>query len=468
MRTQPSSQIRPQAAEPPRVLLMAQDAYGFTTRINDFKRGGADPSQTKFFIGGNDVTQNSRVTNVGNGSVEVSVKLKEPLKAQANLEIRLETNKRGGGTVESTVVADVVANVFTTSNVFVFRMPDQFFSNGAEDFVFVNFDGKKSYFLKNSASLVGKNVDFDIEFVDEAGKFLNISSEKNFSISSNSSDFKYNTGTLKDGKLQLSLTYLTDTPASSSTSIEKIVTSEATNNRSLSILASSNSECFMVKFQQKNSTSFDYTQIVNDQLGMDGMGYLLVLWFFQGKGADLVLKDNPDVVKYLKLDNSFAFSIFETWKKFAKSIADGNRPLSGNFNLIDNEAEFLCGQGLSDPNKCTLTGWNLIHYVKNGTLIQGTYTATQNNDGTYSIKIRVTYTIRDFADLNCQIIPWNVEDCFRLLLVTGFANAPGATANPQSYKLIISWTEEISFTYNPRSQTVRADAGTRWPFLPVR
>jgi hypothetical protein len=111
MRTQSSSQIRPQAAEPPRVLLMARDAYGFTTRINDFKRGGADPSQTKFFIGGNDVTQSSRVKSLSNDSVEVSFKLKEPLKAQANLEIRLETNKRGGGIIESRVGVDIISSI---------------------------------------------------------------------------------------------------------------------------------------------------------------------------------------------------------------------------------------------------------------------------------------------------------------------------------------------------------------------
>jgi hypothetical protein len=166
MRTQDSSQIRPQATESPRVLLMAQDAYGFTTRINDFKRGGADPSKTKFFIGGNDVTQNSRVKSLGNDSVEVSVKFKEPLKAQANLEVRLETNKRGEDKLESKVVADVVAKIEAPKINFI---EVQDFAQESQ-VPYSEFNGDELTIVFNSSN-VGQTAinDFGLKLTDEKG-----------------------------------------------------------------------------------------------------------------------------------------------------------------------------------------------------------------------------------------------------------------------------------------------------------
>jgi hypothetical protein len=251
MRIQPSSQIRPQAAEPSRVLLMARDAYGFTTRINDFKRGGADPSQTKFFIGGNDVTQSSRVTNVGNGSVEVSFKLKEPLKAQASLEVRLETNKRGGGTVESKVVADVVAKVNINSLLINFVAEDINTQFPDLDFpIFIDSAGVTVAYLKPdvTTSRVIEDILVSIYFTDETGNVINLSSNEVFRFEDSlfPSGIKSKSGKIVNSVLKIPISIDLDKNSGfNNFSINKLYRSASTES-STSITRSSTSSVCMI------------------------------------------------------------------------------------------------------------------------------------------------------------------------------------------------------------------------------
>jgi hypothetical protein len=201
--TQPSSQIRPQATEPPRVLLMARDAYGFTTRINDFKRGGADASQTKFFIGGSDVTQSSRVKSLGNASVEVSIKFKEPLKAQANLEIRLETNKRGGGTVENKVMADVVAG-FEYGDIALFEVDDADWIAGIPSPLIIEGDHLQVFYKKSQGNLPIRT-SLTVRPRDEKGDVVPINSDLNLKFKDG---FDAGSAPFVDGESQVPIVFM--------------------------------------------------------------------------------------------------------------------------------------------------------------------------------------------------------------------------------------------------------------------
>jgi hypothetical protein len=223
-----SSQIRLQNTTTPRVLLMAQDAYGFTTRINDFKRGGADPSKTKFFIGGNDVSQVSRVKNIGNDSVEVSVKFKEPLKAQANLEVKLETIKRGGDKVESKVVADVVIG-FDYGDIALFEVDDGDWIAGIPSPLII--EGQHlQVFYKKSQSNQPILTSLSVRSRDEKGDIVPMNTDLNLKFKDG---FYAGTKSFTDGESQVPVTFIPSQVAESQRF--EVVTTEAATTASANL-----------------------------------------------------------------------------------------------------------------------------------------------------------------------------------------------------------------------------------------
>ena len=201
---------RPQATDTSRVLLMTQNTYGFSTVIQNVKSGGAEPNKTKFFIGNTDVTSKTRFKALANDQLEVSLNLKEPLKAQANLEVRLETSKRGGGVVESRVAVDIVAKVVASDTTFWVEKDSNFDGTGSvlddEETLLENngdpietqgenlnlrfplyfngnyFENEIVVLESQVQSASGVVVDVPVSFEDEVGNILNINQASEIGI----------------------------------------------------------------------------------------------------------------------------------------------------------------------------------------------------------------------------------------------------------------------------------------------
>ncbi len=124
----PSTQgARPQATTG-NLLLVSSNLHGFTTSLGNFSGAKIDPSSLKLKMGSLDVTSVTEIkpsSSIYDG-FDFTVTLKEPLKAQVGLEVRLEGKTLDGKVVDSRVGVDVVAG-FTSPPLMIYTAPDSAF-----------------------------------------------------------------------------------------------------------------------------------------------------------------------------------------------------------------------------------------------------------------------------------------------------------------------------------------------------
>jgi hypothetical protein len=489
MRIQSSSQIRPQATESPRVLLIAKDAYGFTTRINDFKRGGGDPSKTKYFVGGNDVTQVSRVKNIGNDSVEVSVKLKEPLKAQANLEVKLETNKRGGGTVESTVVADVVAKIETVSSMSILQIED---TDADPSIQFPAIQQVADIFyviVKKSQFNQSIEISIPTYLKDEAGNLVPLNSSQilKFDDSTwNRSIASAVSGQISNGTAQIKISVIPSQLNLSNISFKKILGTTTESNlasNQVKPLSLTNSLCFLaaplIVAKQQKPPRFDLglpdKRYEAKFFGFSGFadfaGGILIDWFLYKNGRPLIIDastpEGEDWLVYIKKHRDVKDGVATVWQRFGQQIASGSRSCPGSVNVIDQNTQF--GSQPNNPDVGVLfNGYALIGNLNGGISIQGGYTCVRNPNGTTSITITATYLMRDKGDLNCDLVKavtrrdlLNVADCGYSVIATLVTLGTLNITSPQPFDLLIRIQSTLTLVIDANGNIV---SGNDWPF----
>ncbi len=83
----------------------SSNLHGFTTSLGNFSGAKIDPSSIKLKMGSLDVTSTTEIkpsSSIYDG-FDFTVTLKEPLKAQAGLEVRLEVKTLDGKVIDSRV-----------------------------------------------------------------------------------------------------------------------------------------------------------------------------------------------------------------------------------------------------------------------------------------------------------------------------------------------------------------------------
>jgi hypothetical protein len=125
----PFSSPSPQGARPQatttNLLLVSSNLHGFTTSLGNFSGAKINPSSIKLKMGSTDVTSITEIkpsSSIYDG-FDFTVTLKEPLKAQVGLEVRLEGKTLDGKVIDSRVGVDVVAG-FNYGDIALFEVDD--------------------------------------------------------------------------------------------------------------------------------------------------------------------------------------------------------------------------------------------------------------------------------------------------------------------------------------------------------
>ncbi len=120
----PTAQL--QATTTTNPLLISSNTNGFSASLGNFSGSKVNPSSIKISVGGKDVTDTMKMaaSSTFYDGFDFNVTLKEPLKAQAGLEVKLEGRTLDGKVFESRVGVDIVAKITPYPIRFVAIDPD--------------------------------------------------------------------------------------------------------------------------------------------------------------------------------------------------------------------------------------------------------------------------------------------------------------------------------------------------------